>query len=88
MDMVEEEELAYNLNMALFRGTDGDHCLKDFLFLAGILKYPEDWSKGISKIEIMEVLATGHRGGLRTEEVKIYLRGWKMLNVGRPASFT
>lgn len=86
MGVREEVEMNYNLNMALFRDTEGDPFLKDFLFLAGILKYPEDWSKTLSETDVVDILATSGRGGLRSEQAQIYLRGWKMLRLGRPAS--
>jgi hypothetical protein len=85
MDANEEEEAYHSLMVALDSETEEDRALDDMVFLASILNYPEDWSQKVYQEQIKEFVDTSRRfrSDDRSEEARIYLCGWKMLNSER-----
>lgn len=84
----EEEDIYHSLMVALETETDEDPAVNDMVFLASILRHPEDWSQKVYQEQIKEVVNTSRRfrSDDRSEEARIYLCGWKMLNSKRDVS--
>ena len=86
-DVQEEDGLQKELMAALGLDLEDDAAtgIDEMIFLTRIIGNPKDWLKGLNRKEIRGKLTMLQQVGYgdRSEEAKIYLRGWKMVTLGK-----
>lgn len=87
MDIQEEDGVQKELMAALGLDLEDDAAtgIDEMIFLTRIIEDPKDWLKGLNRKEIRGKLTMLQQVGYgdRTEEAKMYLRGWKMITLGK-----